>query len=69
MKLLHETEPVSTQDKWFVCGGNPSGNGGGVIGTRYTLIAAQALQKEAIKQNYTRVRVLTWEQLHSDEEE
>ena len=62
--MLHDNpQRVVATDKWFVLGGNPDGNGGGVIATRNVLKDAQALAEEAIKEGYTHVSVQTWEQM------
>jgi hypothetical protein len=60
---LHETTRISSKDEYFVVGGNPDGNGGGVIGSAKTFSEAQKLQVEALKQNYTNVRILDWMEL------
>jgi len=66
MKLLHETEKVNTHDRFFICGKDPDGSGGGVIATRDTLDGATTLQARAIMQGYTKVRVLTWKELNEE---
>jgi hypothetical protein len=67
MPLLHETERVdSLRDTYFICGTNPDGNGGGVIATRMTLENAHKIQRQAIMQGYTRVRVWTWYEMNDD---
>ena len=62
-ELLHETENPSTKDKFFVCGGNPDNSGGGVIGSRNTWGGAVLLKTLAIKQGYSKVRILTWNEM------
>ena len=65
--MLHDNEHVSTRDKYFVCGGNPDGSGGGVIGTRNTWDGAIALKIQAIKADYTKVRILTYTEMMADD--
>jgi len=60
---IHENMRVVVTDTYFVCGGNPDGSGGGVITTTNRLDEAHALQIQAIKQNYSMVRVLTYAEL------
>ncbi len=61
--LLHECQRVVMSDKFFVCGGNPANDGGGVIGTRATWNEAVDLKVRAIKENYTLVRILTYAEM------
>ena len=69
MEKLHDTESPNPRDKYFVCGGfPPSGSGGGVIGSRNTWDGAVALKIRAIKADYEKVRILTWDEFMSDEE-
>jgi hypothetical protein len=63
MNLLHETEYVDTRDRFFVCGGNPDGSGGGVIGTRDTWDGATSLKVRAIVAGYTDVRIWNWKEM------
>jgi len=63
MPLLHETARFNTEDTYYVLGGNPNNDGGGVIGTARTLTAANELRDAAIKQNYSKVRVRTWREM------
>ena len=66
--MLHDNQRVDSHDRWFVCGGNPDGDGGGVIASFNDLRKAQAFVEVAIKADYTRVRVQTWEQMMGDTE-
>jgi len=67
MKLLHDTEGVNARDKYFIVGGNPDGSGGGVITSRNTLDGAQTIQRRAIMQGYTQVRILTYDEMMKEE--
>jgi hypothetical protein len=58
--MLHDNQRYDSRDKFFICGGNPDGSGGGLIGSRDRWDEAVAFKLEAIKQNYTRVRIYTW---------
>lgn len=60
---LHESSRFSFKDDYFVSGGNPDGSGGGIIGTAPTRIGAIALQVDAVKCGYTKVRVLTYKEI------
>lgn len=66
--MLHETERIYSTDRYIITGGNPDGNGGGVIGTRNRLDDAIALHAAAIQTGYTNVRMMTWEELMKDKE-
>lgn len=59
---LHESSRFNPYDKYFVVGMNPNDGGGGVIGSAKTLNDAHALQVNAIKLNYSNVRVLTYKE-------
>lgn len=61
--VLHEASRLSMHDPYFVSGGNPDGNGGGVIGSTRTRVEALALQIEAVKRGYTRVHVMTYKEM------
>lgn len=62
--MIHEIERPSTRDRFFICGGWDGG--GGVIGTRDTWDGAVALKVRAIKAGYTRLRILTYDEMMSD---
>jgi hypothetical protein len=66
MTLLHESSRIDSRDTYFICGGNPDGNGGGVIASVNTLEAAHRLQRQAIMQGYTRVKVWTWREMNDE---
>jgi hypothetical protein len=66
--MLHDTERVDVRDKYFVCGGNPDGSGGGVIGTRNTWDGALYLKIQAIKADYNNVRILTYQEMMADDD-
>jgi hypothetical protein len=57
---------VDARDKFFVCGGNPRGNGGGVIASFNNYKDALALSIEAIKVGYVRVKIYTWNEMFQD---
>jgi len=61
--MLHEMYQVNSHDKYFVIGGNPDGNGGGVIVSTNDMAFALSIQKQAIKLGYTKVQVVTWTEL------
>jgi hypothetical protein len=63
--MLHENQWVASTDRFIICGGNPHGDGGGVIGTRDRWEDAVELKIQAIKLNYTRVQIMTWRELDS----
>jgi len=64
--MLHHTARYKDSDRFFVIGMNPDDSGGGVIGTAPTLTEANALRDQAIKENYSIVRVRTWRELVSE---
>jgi hypothetical protein len=55
--MLHDTLHVSAQDAYFVVGGNPDNDGGGVIGSTNSEFVASDIKAEAIKQGYKNVQV------------
>lgn len=64
--MLHENQRVASTDRWFVFGGNPDNTGGGIIASFNCLKQAQALAEDAIKEGYTHVRVVTWQQMFEE---
>lgn len=65
MRQLHEISRIHTTDPFFVCGGNPDGSGGGVIGSCTSFHEAQILQARAIRESYTHVKIMTWDEMMS----
>jgi len=61
--MLHETARYSNRDEFVVVGFNPDDSGGGIIGTAANQAEANQLRVEALKQNYSCVRVRTWREL------
>jgi len=59
---LHETTRFRYSDKYVIVGSNPDNTGGGVIGTADSITDAHLLQVNAIKANYSQVRVMTWDE-------
>jgi hypothetical protein len=69
-EMLHDREKPNVKDRFFISGGNPeTDSGGGVIGSRDTIDGAKALQREAIKLGYRRVKIQTWDELMNEPEE
>ena len=60
----HETQRFNQNDKYFIIGMNPDGNGGGIIGTATNEAEARIMRNGALAQNYTQVRVRTWKELN-----
>jgi hypothetical protein len=65
--MYHDNTRICSTDNYFVCGGNPDGNGGGVIASSHTIDDAKRIQLEAIKLGYVGVRILTWDELNKQE--
>ena len=61
--MFHDNQRVNAKDKFFVLGGNPDGNGGGVIASTNSLVEAKQIQLEAIKKDYSGVAIYTWEEM------
>lgn len=61
--MFHDNQRVVAKDKWFIIGGNPDGNGGGVIASCNTLEEAENIRFQAIMQNYSEVRIRTWKEM------
>jgi len=57
---------VVATDRFFVCGGNPDGSGGGVIGSFKEMADAVALKVDLIKADYNHVQILTWDEMMGD---
>lgn len=62
-KLLHEIARFNIKDEFFISGGNPDMNGGGVIGTAPTWMQAVNMKHDAMSQGYKGVRILTWNEV------
>jgi len=63
VKLLHDIYSVNANHKYFVCGRNPDGKGGGAIASFNSYKDAYTVSLQAINQGYTRVRVMTYEEI------
>ena len=54
----HDTLRVNARDAFFVVGGNPNEDGGGVIGSTNSEFQASDIKAEAIKRGYRDVRIV-----------
>lgn len=59
--MYHDTLRVNSSDKYFVIGGNPNDDGGGVIGSTNSEFQASDIKAEAIKQGYKNVSIVGWQ--------
>lgn len=57
---------ISSHDRFFVCGGNPDSNGGGIIASYMNREAATETQRQAIMFGFNDVRILTWHEMMSE---
>jgi hypothetical protein len=55
----HDNQRIVSTDPWFVTGGNPDGNGGGVIATCRSEFRAIDIKWEALVQGYRGVQVIS----------
>lgn len=61
-----DKQRINSRDKWFVIGGNPDGDGGGVIATSNLLTEAEEIRIQAIKFNYSGVLIRTYDEFMGD---
>ncbi len=58
--MYHDKLRVVSSDSYFIIGGNPDGNGGGVIASTNSEFEASDIKAEAMKHGYKNVQVVDW---------
>ncbi len=64
--MYHDNLRVVSTDAFFVIGGNPDGNGGGVIASTNSEFEASDIKAEAMKHGYKNIQVVTAEYFWKD---
>lgn len=55
----HDEQRVCSTDSWFVLGGNPNEDGGGVIASTTSEFKAMDIKAEAVKRGYRNVVIVS----------